>query len=468
MWLWDDGVIDIIAASGYTNYGPGGAFPQRSNQEPHAPRRPKNRARAGRTPVVFRPLVSGRRGRGAGGGRSERRGQIEPVAGDRGFPAAFGRKPRPARRRRRGEPWRAGALRRPRRRPEGRSHRGGESGVLGGRSRRRSAPPSVASGARAARPRPCRRFSGACAVGGPAAASRARAAARRATAAVVARRAHHRARRGCAEPVRRSDARASRGRRPDHSCDPRAARGGRADPRTRAGRRDGGILAPLMTSPALALFLREWRIARRIGGGASIGAVFFLILVTIMPFALGPDMILLAKLGPAILWIAALLATLLGLDRLFQGDSDDGSLDVLVNSALPLEIVVLVKCAAHWASSTLPLICVSPLFGLMLAMDARPLALVAATLLAGTPALTMIGAIGTALTVSLRRGGLLMAVLVLPLAIPVLIFGVSAASAASGGASPFLTPFLMLCAISLFAIAGAPFAAAAAVRHVRE
>jgi heme exporter protein B len=108
------------------------------------------------------------------------------------------------------------------------------------------------------------------------------------------------------------------------------------------------------------------------------------------------------------------------------------------------------------------------LFGLMLAMDARPLALVAATLFAGTPALTMIGAIGAALTVSLRRGGLLMAVLVLPLAIPVLIFGVSAASAASGGASPFATPFLMLCAISLFAIAGAPFAAAAAIRHVRE
>ena len=154
-----------------------------------------------------------------------------------------------------------------------------------------------------------------------------------------------------------------------------------------------------------ALFAREWRIARRIGGGASVGAVFFLILVAIMPFALGPDMILLAKLGPAILWIAALLATLLGLDRLFQGDCDDGSLDVVVNSALPLEVVVLVKCAAHWASSTLPLICVSPLFGLMLAMDAKPLALVAATLLAGTPALTMIGAIGAALTVSLRRGG---------------------------------------------------------------
>ena len=154
-------------------------------------------------------------------------------------------------------------------------------------------------------------------------------------------------------------------------------------------------------TPALALFLREWRIARRIGGGASVGAVFFLILVAIMPFALGPDLNLLARLGPAILWIAALLATLLGLDRLFQADHDDGSLDVIVNGSLPLELVVLVKCAAHWTTSALPLIVVSPIFGLMLAMAPKPLALVAATLAAGTPALTMIGAIGAALTVSL-------------------------------------------------------------------
>jgi heme exporter protein B len=223
-----------------------------------------------------------------------------------------------------------------------------------------------------------------------------------------------------------------------------------------------------MNSPALALFLRELRISRRIGGGASVGAAFFLILVTIMPFALGPDLALLARLGPAILWIAALLATLLGLDRLLQGDADDGSLDVLANAGPPLELIVLVKCGAHWTSSTLPLIAVSPLFGLMLAMEPKPLALVAASLLAGTPALTMIGAIGAALTVSLRRGGLLMAVIALPLTIPVLIFGVSASSAASGGATPFLTPFLMLCAISLFAVAGAPFAAAAAIRLASE
>ena len=119
---------------------------------------------------------------------------------------------------------------------------------------------------------------------------------------------------------------------------------------------------------ALALFSREWRIARRIGGGASVGAVFFLILVAIMPFALGPDLNLLARLGPAILWVAALLATLLELDRLFQADHEDGPLDVLINGSLPLELVVLVKCAAHWTACVLPLIVISPLFGIMLAV----------------------------------------------------------------------------------------------------
>jgi heme exporter protein B len=223
-------------------------------------------------------------------------------------------------------------------------------------------------------------------------------------------------------------------------------------------------------TPALALFVREWRIARRIGGGASVGVVFFLIMIAVMPFALGPNLNLLARLGPAILWIAALLATLLGLDRLFQADHEDGSLDLLVNGTLPLEVAVLVKCAAHWTTSALPLVVLSPLFGLMLAMAPLPLALVAATLAAGSPALTMIGAIGAALTVSLRRGGLLMAILVLPLTIPVLIFGVAAASAASGGAgaAPFMSPFLALCALSLTAIALAPFAAAAGLRQVRE
>jgi heme exporter protein B len=218
----------------------------------------------------------------------------------------------------------------------------------------------------------------------------------------------------------------------------------------------------------LALFLREWRIARRVGGGASIGAVFFLILVSIMPFAIGPDLNLLARIGPAILWVAALLSTLLGLDRLFQSEDEDGSLDLMIHARLPLELVVLVKCAAHWTTTALPLIVLSPLYGLMLALDAKALGLVALSLVAGTPALTLIGAIGAALTVSLRRGGLLLAVLALPLTIPALIFGVAAASAASGGAAPFLMPLLVLCALSLAALAGAPFAAAAALRIARD
>jgi heme exporter protein B len=219
--------------------------------------------------------------------------------------------------------------------------------------------------------------------------------------------------------------------------------------------------------PAFALFQREWRVAGRMGGGASIGAVFFLMLVTIVPFGLGPDLRLLAKLGPAILWLGALLATLLGLDRLFQVDSEDGSLDLLINSVLPLELVVLVKCAAHWTTSILPLVIAAPLFGLMLAMDGKALGTIALTLAVGTPALTMIGAIGAALTASLRRGGLLMAVLVLPLAIPVLIFGVAASSGA-GGIVFLGKPFIVLLAMSLFSLAAAPFAAAAAIRHVGD
>ena len=223
-----------------------------------------------------------------------------------------------------------------------------------------------------------------------------------------------------------------------------------------------------MTSAVWALFKREIAVSRRIGGSGALGVVFFLALVTIIPFGVGPDLNLLARIGPAILWIAALLATLLGLDRLFQADSEDGSLDHLRMGETPLELVVATKCAAHWCVTGLPLVLAAPLFGLTMALDAPALGGVAASLAVGTPALTFLGAIGAALTVSLRRGGLLMAVLVIPLAIPVLIFGVSSAAAASGGTVPFITPFLVLCGLSLLAIAGAPFAAAAALRSASE
>jgi heme exporter protein B len=223
-----------------------------------------------------------------------------------------------------------------------------------------------------------------------------------------------------------------------------------------------------MRSALAALFLREWRVARRIGGGGTMGVVFFLILVTLVPFAIGPDLNLLSRIGPAILWIAALLASLLGLDRLFQADHEDGSLDLLSMSEVPLELVVAVKCLAHWSVTGLPLVIAAPLFGLMLAVEPEALGGVAVSLLVGTPALTFLGAIGAALTVTLRRGGLLTAILILPLTVPVLIFGVSAAAAASGGTVPFATPFLVLCALTLAACAGAPFAAAAALKHLRD
>ena len=219
-----------------------------------------------------------------------------------------------------------------------------------------------------------------------------------------------------------------------------------------------------MIGSLVALFLREVRLARRIGGGGAMGVVFFLILVTITPFAIGPDLNLLARIGPAILWIAALLASLLGMDRLFQSDHEDGSLDLLRMSDAPLELVVIVKCLAHWTATGLPLVIAAPLFGVMLGLEGPAIAGVAASLLVGAPALTFIGAIGAALTVSLRRGGLLMAVLILPFTIPVLIFGVSAAAAASGGTVPFWTPFLVLCGLTIGAMALAPFAAAAALR----
>lgn len=223
-----------------------------------------------------------------------------------------------------------------------------------------------------------------------------------------------------------------------------------------------------MTSPLAALFRRDLMVGRRIGGGAALGVVFFFILVTLIPFGVGPDLNLLARIGAAVLWIAALLATLLGLDRLFQSDRDDGSLDLLLMSRSPLEMIVLVKCAAHWLLTGLPLIASGPIFGLMLGMGQQALLQTTASLAVGTPALTMLGAIGAALTVGLRKGGLLMAILILPLSIPILIFGVSAATAGLGNPVPFSTPFLVLCALSLAAIAGAPFAAAAALRAMND
>lgn len=220
-----------------------------------------------------------------------------------------------------------------------------------------------------------------------------------------------------------------------------------------------------MSGPFLALLRREWRLALRIGGGGAMSLVFFLMLVTIVPFAIGPDINLLSRIGPAVLWIAAVLASLLGLDRLFQADAEDGSLDLLALGELPMELVVLAKGVAHWSVTGLPLAIAAPVFGLLLGMSPEGLLAVSLTLLVGTPALTFIGAIGAALTASLRRGGLVLSILVLPLMIPVLIFGVSAANAATGGSIPFATPLTVLAGLTLFALVSGCFAAAAVLRE---
>jgi heme exporter protein B len=217
-------------------------------------------------------------------------------------------------------------------------------------------------------------------------------------------------------------------------------------------------------TPLTALLVRDMRIAVRVGGGALIGVLFFMVVVTLTPFAVGPDLALLKRIGPAILWLAALLASLLALDRLFASDHEDGSLDLILTGRAPLELVIAAKGLAHWLTTAVPLIVAAPLIGLLLDIEPPAQAGLALTLLVGTPALTFIGVVGAAIAATLRRGGLLLAVIVLPLTVPVLIFGVAAANAAVAGPAPFGTPFTVLCALTLASLVIGPFAAAAALR----
>lgn len=215
----------------------------------------------------------------------------------------------------------------------------------------------------------------------------------------------------------------------------------------------------------LAILKRDLALAARAGGGGELALVFFLTIVVLVPFALGPDLNLLSRIGPAILWLGALLSVLIGLDRLFQADEEDGSLELIRASSLPLEGAVLAKGLAHWLTTGLPLALASPLLGLLVALPGEGVLPLFATLLVGTPALSFIGAAGAALAASLKRGGLIVPVLVAPLTIPVLIFGVSAANAALGGTVPFRTPFLILAALSLASIVVGTLAASAALRQ---
>lgn len=215
----------------------------------------------------------------------------------------------------------------------------------------------------------------------------------------------------------------------------------------------------------IALLTRDLRLATRAGGGFGLGLAFFLILVTLIPFGVGPDTSTLRPIAPGILWVGALLSCLLSLDRIFQLDFEDGTLELLATSPLPLEATTFVKSLAHWITTGLPLTLAAPVLGVLLNIDPAASLWLVATLAIGTPALSFIGTFGAALTVGLKRGGLLISLLVLPLYIPTLIFGAETVRRASEGL-PATTPLLLLAGITAGCIGLLPFAAAAALRVI--
>ena len=212
-----------------------------------------------------------------------------------------------------------------------------------------------------------------------------------------------------------------------------------------------------------ALLLRDLRLAVRAGGGFGLGLAFFLIVTVLVPFAVGPDPALLSRIAPGVLWLGALLACLLSLDRLLALDHEDGTLDLLATAPLPLEGALGIKALAHWITTGLPLVAAAPVLGLMLNLPATGYAVLVGALLLGTPALSTIGLFGAALTVGVRRGGLLLSLLVLPLYVPTLIFGAEAARRAATGQEA-VTPLLMLAGLTLATLALMPFASAAVLR----
>jgi heme exporter protein B len=213
----------------------------------------------------------------------------------------------------------------------------------------------------------------------------------------------------------------------------------------------------------IALLRRDLAIATRAGGGFGLGLAFFLVVVVLVPFGVGPETSVLTRIAPGVLWIGALLACLLSLDRMFALDYEDGSLDLLATAPIPLEGVVAVKSLAHWLTTGLPLTLMAPLLAVLLNLPPQGFVWLVVSLALGTPALSVIGAFGAALTVGLRRGGLLLSLLVLPLYVPTLIFGAEAARRGAEGMEAG-TPLALLTGISLGCAALMPFAAAAALR----
>ena len=215
------------------------------------------------------------------------------------------------------------------------------------------------------------------------------------------------------------------------------------------------------------LVRRDLRLAFRHGVDSLMVVVFFVLAVVLFPFGVGPEANVLARIGAGVIYVAALLASMLSLERLFQADFEDGSLELLALAPVPLEIVVVAKVAAHWLTTGLPLILTAPLLAVLLNMDGAGFVALIAALALGTPTLSLIGAIGAALILGSRRGGVLLSLLVLPLYIPVLIFGVGAVEAAVGGYE-VRAQFRILGGLFLGALPLCPWAGAGAIRQALE
>lgn len=214
----------------------------------------------------------------------------------------------------------------------------------------------------------------------------------------------------------------------------------------------------------LALLRRDTLLAVREGAALGTALGFYLVVVAMLPLGLGPDLKLLSRIAPGVLWIALLLSALLSLPRMLEADHEDGSLEVMATAPLALELAVAAKALAHWITTAVPLALAAPVLGLMLNLDLALTPTLVGTMLAGTPAISFLGSIGAALTLRARKGGLLLALLVLPLYIPTLIFGISALTFAGVAQEGLGASLLILLAISFASLAAAPLAAAAALR----
>ena len=212
-----------------------------------------------------------------------------------------------------------------------------------------------------------------------------------------------------------------------------------------------------------SLLLRDIKLAARSGGSAALALSFFALVATLVPLGVGADLHLLARMAGGVLWVAAVLSALLALDRLFQGDFEDGSLDVIALSPMPLELTAFAKMGAHWLSTGLPLTLLSPLLALLFNLPVPATTTLFVSLLIGTPAVSAIGAIGASLTLSLKRGGLILPLIILPLLSPAVIFGAGAVAAVLDGMAAN-GALGLLAAFAVAAVLLSPFAAAACVR----